>query len=225
MGEGLQKADIDARNQRRVERADEILAFRQVYGYFAPDAAVDLRYESRRNLHVGHTAQIGGGDEPGQVADNPAAKRQDHFLAFRPMPREPMVDAFSLAQTLALFTGGHEIAKDRMAVLRKCLGNAVLGALHHTFIGDEEEPSFNAVARQDIRKIGQDVAAYYCVFDEVGVFDEANASSMLPPVSKECPPPPRGFCRPYPLPRGSLCCSTLAAHPPWRGFWQVGRGL
>ena len=46
LGEGLQKADIDTRNQRRVEGADEIFAFRQVYGYFPPDAAVDLRYET-----------------------------------------------------------------------------------------------------------------------------------------------------------------------------------
>ena len=191
MREGLQEADIDARNQRRVERADEILAFRQVYGYFAPDAAVDLRYESRRYLHVRHTAQVGGGDEPGQVADNTAAKRQNNFLAFRPMPREPMVDAFSLVEILALFTGRHEIAEDRMAVLRKCLGNAILGTLHHALIGDEEEPSVNAVARQDIRKIGQDVAAYYCVFCEVGFFHastcfkrmSATASWLLSSVS------------------------------------------
>ena len=47
--------------------------------------------------------------------------------------------------------GRNEIGEYRMAVLCKCLGNAILGTLHHALIGDEEEPSVNAVARQDIR--------------------------------------------------------------------------
>ena len=45
-----------------------------VNGHFTADTAVNLGQQGGGHLNEGHPAQVGGGDEPGQVTDNAAAQ-------------------------------------------------------------------------------------------------------------------------------------------------------
>ena len=59
----------------RIERANEIFSFRQIYARLTADGAVHLRYERCWDVHKTDAAQIGGSGETGDVADDSAAHR------------------------------------------------------------------------------------------------------------------------------------------------------
>ncbi len=65
-----------------VERADQVLAVRRVDARLAADAGIDLRQEGGGNLNEAHAAAQRGGAEAGQVADHPAAERDDDVPPF-----------------------------------------------------------------------------------------------------------------------------------------------
>jgi hypothetical protein len=59
------------------ECADEVLPGGQIHAGLPADAAIDHRQQCRGDLDEWHAAQIGRGDEPGEVADDPAAEGDD----------------------------------------------------------------------------------------------------------------------------------------------------
>jgi hypothetical protein len=57
------------------ERPDQVLALRQVHTGLAPDGGVDLAQQRGGDVGNRNPAVVGGGHEPGQVRDHPAADR------------------------------------------------------------------------------------------------------------------------------------------------------
>ena len=80
----LEQRGIDHRAHRPVERADEVLALRQVDRGLAADRRVDLGDEARRNRHPGDAAEIGRCGEAGRVGRAAAAERDDRAGAVEP---------------------------------------------------------------------------------------------------------------------------------------------
>ena len=82
--ERREDGDVDDDRGRLVERADEVLALGQVDAGLAADRRVELRDERRRDLDEGHAAEVGRGEEPGRVAERPAADGDERLAAARP---------------------------------------------------------------------------------------------------------------------------------------------
>ena len=60
-----------------MEAADEVLAFTGVDSGLSADGRVDHAEQRGRQIHQGHPAQPGGGDEPGQIGGRSTADRDD----------------------------------------------------------------------------------------------------------------------------------------------------
>ena len=89
----------------RVERPDQVLALGDVDGRLAADRGVDHAEQRGRHQHDADAAQPGGGDEPGQVGDGPAADADDHVGAADPVRGQPRPQP-----------GGHRDVLGRLAV-------------------------------------------------------------------------------------------------------------
>ncbi len=76
-GQRRQHVEIRDHEARLVERAQQVLPRRHVDPGLAADRRVDHGEQRGRNLDIGDAAQVGGGDEPGDVAHHAAAQR-DH---------------------------------------------------------------------------------------------------------------------------------------------------
>ena len=112
-----------ATSLRLVEGADQILAERMVHAHLAADRAVHLRQQRRRHVRHADPTQVGGRREPGGVADDAAADRDDAGAAVRLAVDERVVDAAGGLQRLGLLAVGDEDAleprqraRDRRAV-------------------------------------------------------------------------------------------------------------
>ena len=71
------------------DRADVVLALRQVDAGLAADGRVDHREQGRRHVDQAHAALVGGGDEAGQVAHDAAAERRRRRRSGAARPRPP----------------------------------------------------------------------------------------------------------------------------------------
>src|ERR1051325_63060 len=76
-GEGAERVEVRDDAARLVECPQEILARRRVHPRLPPDRRVDHGEERRGDLHVGHAAQIGRGDEARDVPHDAAPERND----------------------------------------------------------------------------------------------------------------------------------------------------
>ena len=70
MRQGQEQFRIGDHKFRRVEGADQILAFREIDPGFAADGAVHLRDQCGGNMNQPHAAQVRSGGESGHVADD-----------------------------------------------------------------------------------------------------------------------------------------------------------
>ena len=82
LAQRVETAGIGEDKGRLVERPDEVLAVRRVDAGLAADARIHLRKKSGGNLHEADAAAQRGGAEAGQVADHPAAKRNNDVASF-----------------------------------------------------------------------------------------------------------------------------------------------
>ena len=102
VGEGAQQVRIDHDQLRLEEGPDQVLAGREVDAGLPADAAIDHRQQRGRHLHQRHAAQVGRGDEAGEVADHPAAERDDRLAALGALARQPGIEFARAGQRLAL---------------------------------------------------------------------------------------------------------------------------
>ena len=124
---------------RRVERADQVLARRDVHRGLAADRGVDHRQQRGRHQHQPHPAQPGGGDEPGQVGGGPAADADDRVGAGDPAARPagttaPAATLMSLAASPAGTCVGVHLGTRRPASARqtgRAISSRPSGAMHH----------------------------------------------------------------------------------------------
>ena len=112
VGQGAQRGGVGNDHSRRVERADQVLAGRQVDRGLAADRRVDHRQQRGRHLdHVdpAHPARRG---EAGEVADHAAAKRDHRRVAGRAEAGERVEHLAEARQGLFPFAGGHHETRD-----------------------------------------------------------------------------------------------------------------
>src|SRR3989338_9599391 len=67
-----------------IERPDKVLAQWMVDAGLSSNAGIDLRNKGRRHLHKRNAAQIDGGCEACEIADDPAPQCEEHGFAFVP---------------------------------------------------------------------------------------------------------------------------------------------
>ncbi len=70
-----QRREVEHDRRRLVERAQQVLALREVDAGLAADGRVDLGDERRRHTDPGHAPEVRRGQEPRRVAERPAADR------------------------------------------------------------------------------------------------------------------------------------------------------
>ena len=103
--ERLERRGVGDHGRRLVERADVVLGLGEVDAGLAAVGGVDLRDERRRHLHVAHAPLVGGGAEPGEVADDAAAERDHDVLARHPGPRQLGPHDLGVRDRLRLLAG------------------------------------------------------------------------------------------------------------------------
>src|SRR5918994_6806205 len=91
LGQRLEQRGIDHGTNRPVERADEVLALRQVDPRLAADRRVDLPDERRRHRDPADAAEIRRGREARRVRGAPSTERDERAAAVEPeLAPEPL---------------------------------------------------------------------------------------------------------------------------------------
>ncbi|MNV21260.1 hypothetical protein D3C71_1121910 [compost metagenome] len=80
-GQGAQRGGIGDHRARRMERADQILAFGDVHRGLATHRGIHHRQQRGGQLHAVHPAHPAGGGKPGQVAGHAPAERHHAGIA------------------------------------------------------------------------------------------------------------------------------------------------
>ena len=96
-GERLRIGDDGA---RLVEGTDHVLAQRMIDRGLAADCRIDLGEQRGRDLHERDAALVAGGDETREVADHPAAERDDGRPALDAVRDEFAHEALEIGETL-----------------------------------------------------------------------------------------------------------------------------
>jgi hypothetical protein len=88
-----------------MEAADQVLAGPRVDARLAADRGIDLGQERRRNLDEVDAAQQNRGGETGQVADHPAAQRDQRAAALETQLEQTLGQGFEVREALGLLAG------------------------------------------------------------------------------------------------------------------------
>ena len=83
--QGLKAIGIGKHQLRLIKRADHVLAPRVIYRCFATHGRINLCKQRCRNLDERDATLICGGSEPGNIADYPAAERDQSGFAIAGM--------------------------------------------------------------------------------------------------------------------------------------------
>ncbi len=123
MRKSAQKLGIGDYQLWRIERPDEIFAFREIHAGLAADRAIDLRHESRRNMHQADTSQVGGRGKSGYVTDHTAADRDDRRLTVCARSNQLARDLLDAREMFRGFAVVEENHRDAIAALPAQVGN------------------------------------------------------------------------------------------------------
>ncbi len=104
-GQRGEQAGGDVDPARLVERADQVLAGREVDPGLAADGAVHHRQQARRHLVVVDAAQVARGGETGEIPDHPAADREHRGPPVQAGRREKIQDPAEFGQRLRGLAG------------------------------------------------------------------------------------------------------------------------
>ena len=140
LGQGREHADIDDDRGRLMERADEVLALRQVDRGLAPDRGVDLGDERRRDVHDRDAAQVRRGEEAGGVAERPATDGDDRLVALDPEPRQLARRGLEDRQALGRLALGKHHGRDGPAGRGEAGGQALTGGRPRPGLRHEDRP-------------------------------------------------------------------------------------
>ena len=99
---------VSVKTTRVVEAADEVLAGAEVDAGFAADRRVDLGREGGRDLDIGDSAHVDGGEEAGNIADNSATEGDEECVAVSAGVGELLEEGFDGAKALVGFAGMEE---------------------------------------------------------------------------------------------------------------------
>src|SRR5262249_34344611 len=94
-----------------MERAEEILAVHGIDGGLAANGGIDLRKQSRRNLHIVETAAHKRGGKTGKIADDPAAERHHDIGALDACRDERFTNSLEYREALRALARGYRHAR------------------------------------------------------------------------------------------------------------------
>jgi hypothetical protein len=134
--QGAEQRLVDHDPRRPVERADEVLALRDVDRRLAADGGVDLPDERRRDRDPRNAAEVDRSGETGEVGERAAAERDDRP---RPVESEAVAELKRPVRRLRLLAGGDLEPRDE-PVPERLLGPRAVDA-HHLGVGDERHGS------------------------------------------------------------------------------------
>lgn len=107
VGEGLQCSEVAKDQARLVEGADQVLAAGEVDPDLTADRAVDLGEQGGGDLDESEAAEVGGGDEPGEVAGDASAQGDEEGLPFEAVSGELVVALGNDAEGLRFLARRH----------------------------------------------------------------------------------------------------------------------
>ena len=105
LGQGAQGIAVGQHQARLMEGADQVLAVTGIDAGLTADRGVDLGQKRGWDLNEVDPAQQHGGGEAGQIADHPAAKRDQHARAFNAEREYILQEFFESAEGLARLAG------------------------------------------------------------------------------------------------------------------------
>ena len=111
----IERGGIDQHQRRLVERADQVLARWRIDRGLAADRTVHLRQQRRRHLHETAAALHDRGGEPHQIADHPAAERDDMVAALDAQREQPIDQPGEAVPALGALARGQHDRLDRHA--------------------------------------------------------------------------------------------------------------
>ena len=110
--EGRKRRGVADHAPGLVEGADEVLAAGQVHAGLAAHGGVHLGEQRGRHLQEIDTPLVAGGGEPGNVADDPSAERDDDPVACDPPRGQGALDLREGVQGLVLLAIGNDVRID-----------------------------------------------------------------------------------------------------------------
>src|SRR4029078_6283596 len=127
---------------RLVEAADQVLAVACVDPGLAADGAVHLRKKRRWDLCKADTAQKNRCGKSGEVADHPAAERQQHRTAFDALIEECFEEPLQMGKILGPLARRqhHQLRRNSLTFESAAEGEKV--QLGHALIGDDKHALF-----------------------------------------------------------------------------------
>ena len=135
--QGAQAVGVGQDQPRLVEGAHQVLAEAEVDRRLAADAGVDLGDDRRRHLHHVDAAQVAGGHEAGQVADDAPADGGDPGAAVEAGARHARGQLLHRGQVLALLAGGVGEDEDLEAGVAQAAAGLLHEALRQGRVPDE----------------------------------------------------------------------------------------
>jgi hypothetical protein len=103
--QGAQHLGVGQHQARLVEGADQVLALGQVDGGLAADRGIHLGQQRGGDLHEADAAQQDGGGEAGDVADHPAAQRDDQVAALAALFDQRAAEPLQVREVLGALAG------------------------------------------------------------------------------------------------------------------------
>ena len=142
LGQRLERSRIDHDPGGPVERADEVLAAREIDRRLAPDRRIDLADERRRHRHPRHATHVRRRREPGEVGGAAAAEPDDGAVPPDPQGApEPLQDGDRLRRL-----AGRNLVQCDVAIAERELGRDAVNA-GDVRVGDDLDC---AVARHEL---------------------------------------------------------------------------
>ena len=169
--QGGERVQIGQHEARLMEAADEVLALRRVDSGLAADGAVHLGQQGGRDLDEVDAAQKDAGREARQIADDPAAQRDQQALALDPLGEQAAGELGQMSEILGLLARRQRIALAAMPAPFQARLQQRQVVPADTLVGDDEDARLGQQGAADAAGLGdqprsdQDIVAARAEFD------------------------------------------------------------
>ena len=157
VGKGGEGLGVDPDADGLVEGADDVLGAGVVDPHLAPDGAIDLGQQRGRDHQQGEAAEIRRGDEPGEVADDASAQRDDAGVAIGAEPDQVVVQVGGAVERLGRLARGEDGERRRDPDRRQRRGVGSLEA-RDVLVGDQQCPAARAARPGRVERLPRERA-------------------------------------------------------------------
>ena len=181
--QGVEGGDVGENQVGLIEGAQQILAEVGIDAGLAADRTVHLGEQGGRDLDQGKAAKHDAGGEPGDVADDAAAKRDDRGVAFDAKRQQAIGELAQVLQVLGPFAGG----QDDCGVFDGGLAEGCLQGCQiewrHVGVGDDDDAGLAQLRAQVASRLGhQPFADDDVVAASAEVHPERGDAGHAPPM-------------------------------------------